>query len=177
MPLDLSISRPKSGCLECFSILMSDSIWVPYPWDWNTFSSELKDALSNIIHSSTLKTRTISGFANVPITCLLPIIHLTTLELHSTSPNDFYDENSSSLTPAASKGVAPMASHTVIQVDRCVWHLRSIHVHGTRLPSSAYLSVFKFIRRAHEVEIPAIHVPPTLLWNQCLPRIRNHAWL
>ena len=81
-------------------------------------SSELKDALSNIIHLSTLITLNINGITKVPLTFLLPVVHLTTLELHSISPNDFYDENSSSLTPAASKGVAPVASHTVIQVDR-----------------------------------------------------------
>ena len=81
-------------------------------------SSELKDALSNIIHLSTLKTLNINGITKVSLTFLLPVVHLTTLELHSISPNDFYDENSSSLTPAALKGVAPVASHTVIQVDR-----------------------------------------------------------
>ena len=57
-------------------------------------SSELKDALSNIIHLSTLKTLNINGITKVPLTFLLPVVHLTTLELHSISPNDFYDENS-----------------------------------------------------------------------------------
>ena len=108
-------------------------------------SSELKDALSNIIHLSTLITLNINGITKVPLTFLLPVVHLTTLEkLHSISPNDFYDENSSSLTPAASKGVAPVASYTVIQVDRCVWHgSMDYHVGGTRLLSSAYFSVIQ----------------------------------
>ena len=107
-------------------------------------SSELKDALSNIIHLSTLKTLNINGITKMPLTFLLPVVHLTTLELHYISPNDFYDENSSSLTPAASKGVAPMASYTVIQVDRCVWHCSmDYHVGGTRLLSSAYFSVIQ----------------------------------
>jgi hypothetical protein len=38
-------------CLESFSVNM---MW--YPLNWNDFSSELKDALSTIIHLSTLKT-------------------------------------------------------------------------------------------------------------------------
>jgi hypothetical protein len=137
----LAILRLPFCYLECFTITLDWSVWVPFNWDWSACSSELKDAFSNIIDSSTLKTLTINGITNVPITCLLPIVHLTTLELHSMSPNDFRDENSSSLTRAASKGVTPMASHTVIQVDRCVWHFISYHVRGTRLPSSAYFSV------------------------------------
>jgi hypothetical protein len=118
--------------LECFSIDIR--IWNGEKWDWNSFSSELKDALSNIIHSSTLKTLTLKGIIKVPITLFLRIVHLTTLEL-TLSPNDFCDENSNSLTRVASKGVAPMTSHTVI--DRFVWNLVEEHVHGTKLPSSA----------------------------------------
>jgi hypothetical protein len=137
----LAILRLPFCCLECFTITLDRSDWAPFNWDWYAFSSEVKDALSNIIHSSTLKTLTINGMTNVPITYLLPIFHLTTLELHSMSPNDFHDKNSSSLVPAASKGVAPMASRTVIRVDRCVWHFSGYHIRGTRLPSSAYFSV------------------------------------
>jgi hypothetical protein len=140
----LAILRLPFCCLECFTITVNRYACVPHTWDWNAFSSELKDALSNIIRSSTLKTLTINGFAKIPITYLLPIVHLPTLELHSMSPNNFCGENSSSLTLAASKGVAPMASHTVIQVDRCVWHFTSkYHVRGTRLPSSVYFSVIQ----------------------------------
>ena len=54
----------------------------------------MKDALSNIIHSSTLKTRLASS---------------STLELHSISPFDFYD-----LNRAASNEMASMASHAAI---------------------------------------------------------------
>jgi len=115
----LAILRLPFCCLEFFSINLYSSLRArgPKPWNWNNFSSELKDALSKIILSSNLKTLSLKGIIKVPIT---QIVHLTTLELHSVSVNDFDDENSSSL--AGLKGVVPMASHTVI--DRCVWRLR-----------------------------------------------------
>ena len=137
----LAILRLPFCCLECFSIIVSQGDWAWNPWNWNSFSSELKDALSNIMHSTTLKTLSLKGITKVPITIFLHIVHLTTLELHSLSLSDFGSENSSSLTRAASKGVAPMASHTVI--DRCVWRFfRRQYVRGTtrRFPSSAYFS-------------------------------------
>jgi hypothetical protein len=60
--------------------------------------------------------------------------------LNSLSPYDFYgvNEQSSSLTPAASEGVATMASQTVI--DHCVWYFREA-VHGTRFFTFAYFSL------------------------------------
>jgi hypothetical protein len=61
----------------------------------------------------------------VPTILLLHINHLTTLELRSLTPNDFVHENSQAR--AASKGVAPIASHTVI--DRCVWRYGTEHVY------------------------------------------------
>ena len=110
----LAILRLPFCCLESFSINM---------WqfsNWNCFSNELKDALLNIIHSSTLKTLFLNGVSEVPITFFFHIVHLTTLNLDSISPYDFADRNSSSLARATSKGVVePIASHTVI--DRCVW--------------------------------------------------------
>ena len=121
----LAILRLPFCCLERFSIIVCRDDWVWYPWNWNSFSSEVKDALSNIIHSSTLKSLSLSGITKVPISFFLHIVHLTTLELHSLSPNDFGGENSRSLTRAASKGVAPMASHSVI--DRCVWRFGEEH--------------------------------------------------
>jgi hypothetical protein len=135
----IAILRLPFCCLERFSIIMRRE-WDWSSWKWNSFSSELKDALSNIIHSSTLKTLSLSGIANVPSTVFLNIAHLTTLELHSLWP-DFAGENSSSLTHAALKGVTPMASHTVI--DRCVWHFMPEHWHCTRFPSSAYFSLIQ----------------------------------
>ena len=134
----LAILRLPFCCLECFSIIACRGEWVWNPWDWNSLSSELKDALLSIVHSSTLKTLSLTGITKVPITFFL---HLTTLELHSLTPSDFGGENSSSLTQAASKGVTPMASHTAI--DRCAWHFRREHVHGTRFPSSAYFSLIQ----------------------------------
>ena len=115
------------------------------PWDWSNFSSEMEDALSNIIHSSNLKTLSLEGITKMPITFFLNIVHLTTLELHSISPDDFRYRNSSSLTCGASKGVAPMAPHPVI--DRCMWRLmeyfeyRSEYACGMRFSSSAYFSL------------------------------------
>ena len=133
----LSILRLPFCCLERFSIIVypGDCIWRP--WDWDSFSSELKYALSNIIRSATLKTLSFPGI-KVPNT-FFHIVHPMTLELHSLLPSDFGGENSSSLTRAASKGLTPMASDTVI--DRCVWHFLGreyCDLHGTRFLSSAY---------------------------------------
>ena len=125
----LAILRLPFCCLECFSIILREHKldWYSYYdfLDWNDFSIEMKDALSNIIRSSTLKTLCLNGITNVPTTFLLHIAHLNTLELHSLTPNHFCEENYSSLTRAASKAVTPMASHTVI--DRCVWHYGEKH--------------------------------------------------
>jgi hypothetical protein len=121
-------------CLESFSIG-----WACNPLNWNSFSSELKDALSHIIHSSTLKTLSLVDVSDVPITLFLDIVHFTTLELHSLSPSSFVGEYSTSLTRAVSKEAATMASHTVI--DRCVWHFEREDVCGTRFPTSAYFSL------------------------------------
>ena len=43
-------------CLEDFLIIVRRDVWNYRNWNWNLFNSELKDALSNIIHSYTLKT-------------------------------------------------------------------------------------------------------------------------
>jgi hypothetical protein len=114
----LAILRLTFCHLECFSI----NVCPEFAWTWNSFGSELKDAFLNIVHLSTLKTLSLRGIIEVPIT-LFHTAHLTTLELDSIFPNDFVGENSSSLAWAASKGVAPIASHTVI--DRCVWLFRT----------------------------------------------------
>jgi hypothetical protein len=113
----IAILRLPFCHLERFSI----NVCQEFAWTWNSFNSELKDAFLNIIRSSTLKTLSLTGVIGVPIT-LFHTAHLTTLELDSIFPNDFVGENSSSLAWAASKGVAPTASHTVI--DRCVWLFR-----------------------------------------------------
>ena len=134
----LAILRLPFCRLECFSICggryIDWSLNTSTSWNWNGFSSGLKHALSNIVHSSTLKTLSLKDIAKVPISFFLHIVHLTTLEL-TLSLNDLRDENSNSLT---SKGVVPLAiaSHTVI--DRCVWYLMEEESeNGTRLPSSA----------------------------------------
>ena len=117
----LAILRLPLCSLECFSIIILRDSWNMNAgdWNWNSFSSEMRDALSNILLSPTLKTLSLTGIAKVPLTFFHHIVHLTTLELHSLLPIDFNGANPSSLTRADSKGEAP--SHTVI--DRCVWHL------------------------------------------------------
>jgi hypothetical protein len=61
-----AILRLPFCCLERFSIIVWwDELGC---WDWNSFRSELKDALSNIIHSTTLKTLSLTGIAKVPST-------------------------------------------------------------------------------------------------------------
>jgi hypothetical protein len=129
----LAILRLPFCRLESFSI-RDDWDWN---WNWNHFSSELKDVLSNIIHTSTLKTLSLKGITKVPIVFFLHIVHLRTLELDSLSPNRFGGE--SSLAQAASMGVAP--SRAVI--DRFVWHFGEGDVRGTRFPSSAYFSLIR----------------------------------
>ena len=123
-----AILRLPFCCLQSFSIIS----YLP-PCDWNSFSSELKDALFNIIHSSTLKTLCFDRVVNVPITLFLGVFHLTKLDMRFLSPHDFEGEQPSSLTPAASKGVSTTAYHTVI--DQCVWSLRG-RTHSTRFPTS-----------------------------------------
>jgi hypothetical protein len=94
----LTILRLPFSSLEGFSINLHLDYWDPNPWNWNSFNSELKDALSNIVHSSNLKTLSLKGIRNLPTTFFLHIVQLTTLELKSISPKDFGIENSSSLT-------------------------------------------------------------------------------
>ena len=127
--------------LEHFSILNVD----PYNrdlryWNWNIFRSELQDSLLNIIQSSNLKRLYLGGVTNLPITFLSHIVHLKTLKLELLSPDDFDNEDLSSLT---SKGVAQMASHAVI--DQCVWCLSRHYVCSKRFPSSAYILLIQDI--------------------------------
>ena len=129
----VAILRLPFRYLECFSIDVNRDDWNWFSWNWNAFSNEMKDALSNIIHSSTLKTFSLNGVAKVPNTFWPHIVRTTTLELDSLSPIDFVDENSSSLTWTASKGVAPMTSYA--EIDRCVWHYSDYGpMDGTRFP-------------------------------------------
>ena len=136
-----AILRLPFGSLEGFSIDLRLDYWDPNPWNWNSLSSELKDALLNIIHSFNLKTLSLKGISKLPTTFFLHIAHLPTLELYSLSPKDFGIEDSSSLTWAASGGVAPSDPHIVI--DRCVWRLREEYdyrykfVRGMKILSSA----------------------------------------
>lgn len=73
---------PAPFCLlESFSIIAQNDSLDPYHWNWEGFSSELRDAISNNILSSALKTLSLTG-NTVPITFFLRTLHLQTLELH-----------------------------------------------------------------------------------------------
>jgi len=124
-PSLLAILRLPFCRLERFSIIVrrfgylcdNGWVWNWQPCDWNGFSSDLRDALTNVITSPTLKTLSITGVKNVPMTFFHRIVHLETLELHFLSPNDFGGRYLHSLTRAASKRVAPV-------IDRCLWRFR-----------------------------------------------------
>jgi hypothetical protein len=103
--------------------------------NWSGFSGELKDALSTLIHSPTLKILHLENVDNAPITLFLGIVHLTKLVLSSVSFNYSDGEQPSPLTP---KGVATTASHT--EIDRCVLSF-SDPTHGKRFPKCAYSSL------------------------------------
>ena len=128
----LALLQLPFGCLQSFSIDLRSDGYLSYPRKWDNFNSELQDALSHIIHSSNLKTLSLKGIRQLPITIFPHIVQLRTLELFSPSPEDFGNVNPSS---PASKG-EPTASHPVI--ERCVWRLRedcdrrSDFVRGTR---------------------------------------------
>jgi hypothetical protein len=94
------------------------SLW--HESHWNFFSSELKDALSAIIHSSSLETLHISHL-DVPMT-FFQGMHVEKLILSS--------GQSPLLTTAASEGGATI-SHAV--VDHCEWNFFS-PVFGMRFP-------------------------------------------
>jgi hypothetical protein len=99
-------------------------------WDtlnWNTFSSELKDALSTIIRSSTLKTFCLRN-ASVPI-MLFQATHLAKLELDSVILDG---EQSRLLTLPASEGVET----AVIDQDVWIIDMRG-QVRGTSFSTSA----------------------------------------
>ena len=120
----IAILRLPFCCLESFSI---------FGWNWNNFSSELKDTLSTVIHSSTLKTLHLDGI-NVPNMLFLGI-NLTKLELSNVSFNEFDGKQSRLLTPGASGEMATTAPHTV--VDHCVWnYFEPVPVYGTTFPTS-----------------------------------------
>jgi len=100
--------------LRLFYCLKSFYMW--HASNWNDFSSELKYALSTIIHTSTIKTPHFSKLVNIP-TSLLQGTHLTKLTLWSISPLDLFDfkGNQPRLVLASSEGVP----NTVI--DHCEW--------------------------------------------------------
>ena len=142
----IAILRLPFRCLESFSI--DAYMWYDSPpLNWNDFSSGLKDALSTIMHSSTLKTLYLWQVI-MPIT-LFHGIHLTKLWLASLSPNDFIGEQSRLLTSAASE-VTTTASHTVI--DHCEWDFKFYAprpVHGTIFPRFPYFSLIWEHGRSH----------------------------
>ena len=68
----LDILRLSFCCLECFSITLHRR--HSNHWNWYSFRSELKDALSNITlpHSAILKTLFFTRITEVPINFYLP---------------------------------------------------------------------------------------------------------
>ena len=110
---------------------------LSYLWsvNWSGLSDELKDALSTLIHSPTLKIVALVNIDNAPITLFLGIVHLTKLNLSSVSLNYSDDEQPSSLTPNV---VATTTSDTVI--DQCVWSFGG-SMHGRKFPKYAYFSL------------------------------------
>ena len=135
-PSLIAILRLPFCCLESFSI---DNMRTRVSLNWDNFSSELKDTLSTVIHSSTLKTLHLSKI-NMPILLFLDI-NLSKLELTAFLLRDLGVEQSRLLTLAASKGggaATASLSHTV--VDHCVWNFFK-PVYGTRFPTSAYFSL------------------------------------
>ena len=94
----LAILRLPFPCLECFSIRLGN-VWGYDPWNdlwndlyiqstrnWDSFSSELKEVLSNIVHLPTLKTLTLKGIPKVPITSFLHSSRMSTLQHWSCIP-------------------------------------------------------------------------------------------
>ena len=128
--------------LECLSIMFHHR---DLSFDWNEFSSELKDALSNIIHSLNLKTLFLRGITKIPTTFFLHIVHLTTLELCYVLPIDSGYEISNSLTRASNE-VAPK-THVVI--DQFIWHLRHDYDYG-RSTIFPFICLF-FTNSGHKV--------------------------
>ena len=141
-----------------FSRLESFSLISPREFlDWNGFSSELKDVLSNIIHSPILKPLHLEKVISMPLTLFLGISHLTHLQLVSLLPDDFDgkqsdDEQSSSLTSAASDGVVIIAYHTVI--DHCEWDVYQLEEDCTRFPTSASFSLIPYVEDPTEIFLP-----------------------
>jgi hypothetical protein len=105
----------------------------PRPWNWNSFSGELKDAFSNIIHSYTLKTFHLCNIVNVPLGIFLGIVHLRNLQLDRVSPGDF--DGAQSSLPVTQAALKRGTTHMVI--DHCKW-MNFIWDHGTRFSSSTY---------------------------------------
>ena len=125
--------------LEEFSLSNVYWTWGGTTVNWSGFSGELKDALSTLIHSPTLKILYLRGVKNVPITLFLGIAHLAKLHLNSFSLNYSGNKQPSSLTP---NGVATTASHTVI--DQCVWSFWK-PTHSRRFPKFTYFSLIRVL--------------------------------
>jgi len=130
---------------------------------WNDFSSVLKDVLSTIIHSSTLKTLNLRNI-NVPI-MLLQGTHLMELRLGSLILDG---EHSRLLKMPVSEGVA------TTKIDQDVWAIHlGWQVHGTSYSASAYLSlIWDITGPAESVFLPFMCRLRVLEIN-CVPRSAN----
>jgi hypothetical protein len=131
----IAILRLPFCCLESFTWYNNTER------HWNGFSSDLQEALSNIIRSPALRVLGLNRI-DMPM-MLLQGIHLTELVLNSPSLDDFVGMQSSS-PPAAPEEVVT-TTQTVI--DKCKWYFFK-PVHGKRLPTSSYFSVIWNMERS-----------------------------
>ena len=123
----IAVLRLPFRRLESFSVDSdTNNIWFESYLYWDDFSGELKDTLSTVIRSSTLKTLYLND-VSVPIMLFLGI-NLTKLVLTDLAPNNF---GGVQLTPAGSEEVATTV------VDHCVWNYFKA-LPGTRFSTPAY---------------------------------------
>jgi hypothetical protein len=107
----IAVLRLPFCCLQNFTLILLQRL------QWNDFSSGLQDALSAIIHSSSLETLYLAYISELPIS-LFQGIRLTKLMLRAIAFSQF-GRHSASLTVAASEGKATTVSDTV--VDQFEW--------------------------------------------------------
>ncbi|EDR08418.1 uncharacterized protein LACBIDRAFT_326852 [Laccaria bicolor S238N-H82] len=134
--------------------------------NWTDLSGELKDALSTLIHSPTLKILHLRYVDNAPVTLFLGIVQLLKLHLSSVSLNYSDGEQPSSLIP---KGVATTASHTVI--DRCVWFFNGstpgYPTEGIFLPFMSYLRILEIDINPHSATMSDFAVLSFVMRSLC----------
>lgn len=168
---------PAPFCLlESFSIIAQNDSLDPYHWNWEGFSSELRDAISNNILSSALKTLSLTG-NTVPITFFLRTLHLQTLELHYVNlclANRFWGRELKLAYTGGFEGSGTSPSGWPVCVAFAILR-RAIYARSTRYLSSAYFSLIQdkkvsLTRNSfHSCAVyasycPRFSIPEFLLW-------------